>query len=411
MASNRTIGPVNPRESLDEKPTTAGRSTDHTKRLLQQQSKPVPKNGALGAIASAPGRWRLFRPHTAASFVLGLAILYLVYRRGFGLRWDELWANVASANTPLLVFAFTVFYCSFPIRALRWRVLLGNVGYARAAGTPMPSTTSLAKIMYLASFVNCVTIARLGDAYRGYLLKKAVGVSFAVTLGTVLAERLLDLIVLAAILSATVLVAFRGIMPPGVTDALVAGLILSGLGICGVLAMRWFRGVVERVLPGRLHAHYDRLEHGTVGAFKRVPLLIIYSVLGWIIEGSALYLTAAAMGAPVPIASALVVALVASLLTIVPLAPSGLGFTEAGIVLLLKWLGLDTGTAGAVALIFRIINYWSIVALGSILYVFVHNASSSRPRFRQAATDHERPAGLNDPIERREAPFGPRKVP
>jgi uncharacterized protein (TIRG00374 family) len=62
----------------------------------------------------------------------------------------------------------------------------------------MPSAFGLTRIMYLAWFTNCITVARLGDAYRGYLLKKAMGVSFAVTLGTVLAERLLDLLVMAA---------------------------------------------------------------------------------------------------------------------------------------------------------------------------------------------------------------------
>jgi uncharacterized membrane protein YbhN (UPF0104 family) len=39
-------------------------------------------------------------------------------------------------------------------------------------------------------------------------------------------------------------------------------------------------------------------------------------------------------------------------------------------VLLLGWLGLDASTAGAVTLLFRLINYWSIVVFGFVLYVF-----------------------------------------
>jgi hypothetical protein len=35
----------------------------------------------------------------------------------------------------------------------------------------MPPTLGLARIMYIAWFANCVTVARLGDIYRGYLLK------------------------------------------------------------------------------------------------------------------------------------------------------------------------------------------------------------------------------------------------
>jgi uncharacterized protein (TIRG00374 family) len=64
-----------------------------------------------------------------------------------------------------------------------------------------------------------------------------------------------------------------------------------------------------------------------------------------------------------------VVALAASLLSTVPITPAGLGFAEAGMVVMLGWLGLDVATATAATLLFRIINYWSIVALGFVLYV------------------------------------------
>ncbi|MCA1729281.1 MAG: flippase-like domain-containing protein [Actinobacteria bacterium] len=62
--------------------------------------------------------------------------------------------------------------------------------------------------------------------------------------------------------------------------------------------------------------------------------------------------------------------LAASLLTAMPITPSGLGLTETGMVLMLGWLGLDLSTAGAVTLLFRVINYWSIVVFGFLLYVF-----------------------------------------
>ena len=406
MPDEKATAPTVPDMARDGVPCAALEMADRQNRARRSSSV----SGGDPVAGSVPSLSELlFRPHTTVSFLLGLAILYLVYRRGFGLAWGELGSHVASANAALLLLAFAVFYCSFPVRALRWRILLGNVGYGRAAGVPVPSTTGLTRIMYLAWFANCITIARLGDAYRAYLLKKATGgVSFAVTLGTILAERLLDLIVLATMLGLTVLVAFQRTLPPEATGALVAGLVLSALGIGGLLVMRRLQGVVERVLPLRLHVHYERFEHGTAGSFRRIPLLIAYSTVAWIIEGSALYLTAAAVGAPVSVAAALMVALVASLLTTVPFAPSGLGFTEAGTVLLLKQLGLDTDAAGAAALLFRVINYWSIVALGSVLYIFAHNRTCLRPR---QSADRDPLAALNEPVEARETSFDSKKEP
>ncbi len=177
-----------------------GKRAQGTIELSEPPGK-TPGDDAAGAspLGGRLGR-RVFRPRNAVSFLLALAVLYLVYQQLLDLDWREAWANVRGASTGLFVFALAVFYCSFPLRALRWKALLGNVGYSRAAGRPMPSALGLTRIMYIAWFANCVTVARLGDAYRGYLLKKEAGVSFAVTLGTILAERLLDLLVLAAMM-------------------------------------------------------------------------------------------------------------------------------------------------------------------------------------------------------------------
>src|SRR5918999_4231616 len=333
-------------------------------------NKPQGEIPVAGVAGAPPLGRRIFSVRNIASFLLAVAVLYLMYREFLGVDWGETWVSVWGANAWLFALAFVTFYCSFPLRALRWKALLANVGYSREGVRPMPSTLGLTRIMYVAWFANCVTVARLGDAYRGYLLKREAGVSFAVTLGTVLAERLLDLLVLAAMMGAGVLVVFGGSLPTGALRALAAGLILSVVGIVGLLAMRRFRRAFERILPERLHAFYARLEHGAVDSFRRLPLLVTLSAVGWVLEGAALYAVAAAVGAPVSVEGALVVAIAASLLTTVPITPAGLGFTEAGMVVMLGWLGLDVTTATAVTLLFRVINYWSIVAFGFVLYVF-----------------------------------------
>jgi len=256
---------------------------------MMELSKPPNKIPADAAAGSAPLGRRVFSLRNVASFLLAVAVLYLVYREFLGVDWGEVWASVRGARPVLFALAFLIFYCSFPLRALRWKALLANVGYSREDVRPMLSALGLTRIMYVAWFVNCVTVARLGDAYRGYLLKKAAGVSFAVTLGTVLAERLLDLVVLAAMMGAGVLVVFGHSLPTGALQGLAAGLILSVVGTVGLLAMRRFRRAFEQILPERLHAFYTRLEHGAVDSFRRLPLLVALSVAGWVLEGAALY--------------------------------------------------------------------------------------------------------------------------
>ena len=125
-----------------------------------------------------------------------------------------------------------------------------------------------------------------------------------------------------------------------------------------------------RILPARLFEFYTSIESGVTGSLRRVPFLIFLSLIGWVIEGGTLYLTAAAVGVPLSIAGAIMAALASSLLSTIPISPSGLGFTESGTVLLLTSIGMETTPAAAVVLLSRVINYWSIVAFGAILYVF-----------------------------------------
>lgn len=318
-------------------------------------------------ITPPPVGRRLLRPRTILSFLVAFAILFF-FVRSLKLDFAEIWARMRTANGPLLALAFAVYYVSFLTRSLRWQLLLANVGYSRDGGHPMPSTAGLLEIVYLSWFANCIVPARLGDAYRSYMLKKAAGVSFTITLGTILAERLLDIIVLALMMGGAALFAFHGALPTEASQALVGGLILAGVGIAGLVALPRLRPLVQRLLPHRLYRHYEGVQSGVTGSFQRVPLLIGYTVTNWLIEGTTLYMIAWAVGAPVSVVAAIVVALVASLLSTVPFTPAGLGVAEAGIVLILTQVGIDKNAAGAIGLLDRVITYWSIVFGGAIVY-------------------------------------------
>ena len=246
-------------------------------------------------------------------------------------------------------------------------MLLGNVGLSRDVDQAIPSLLGLTQMMVVAAFANSVTVAQLGDAYRAYMLKARARVSLPITLGTILAERIVDLVVLVALLSVATLVAFAGRLPAQAADVLVVGLVGALLGIALVASLRRLRPLARRLIPGRWHGHYLRFEHGTVDSLRRIPLLLFYSALGWLVEGATIYLLSAAVSAPVSPAGALTAGLVASLLSVEPFTPGGLGVTETGIVVVLSALGLPPETAAAVAVLNRVVNYLSLAVVGPAL--------------------------------------------
>jgi uncharacterized protein (TIRG00374 family) len=132
------------------------------------------------------------------------------------------------------------------------------------------------------------------------------------------------------------------------------------------------------MVPLRFRAHYALFEQGTLGSFRALPLVLAYSVVGWGIEAGRLYLVCLSLGlTDLSPAIILFVALASALLTTLPITPAGLGFVESAIVGILllaaSWglaPGVDENVAASVAILDRVISYWSLIVTGVVLYLF-----------------------------------------
>lgn len=353
--------------------------------LADAPATTIPTDPDAAALGPDPLAKRFLNLRTLLSFVVGLAILGFVLSR-VDVNVAEITARLSQTNLPLFLAAVFLYYLTFPIRALRWQQLLANVGYANDSNGSgadngrafrLPSVLGLAEIVMLSWFANCIVPAKLGDAYRAYLLKSTAGVSFSKTFGTILAERIIDTLLLFTLLAASVLVAFSGALPAEILSIMQAGLVLVGLVIVGLVAMRNLGGFISRLVPKRFRAHYSLFEQGTLGSFRAMPLVLTYSVLGWAIEAGRLYLVCLSLGLSISPAIILFVALASALLTTLPITPAGLGFVESaivGILLLASSFGLapgvDQNMAASVAILDRVISYWSLIVTGVVLYFF-----------------------------------------
>ncbi len=334
---------------------------------------PTPVVGPNGEAAAggAPGSLlhRLRQPQTLISFAISLGILiFAVLRLDIGL--GVVWRNARRADPALYALAFAVYYAGFPLRAYRWRSMLGRVGIDPAHGFPVPGTGGLVEIFLLSWFANCVVPAKLGDAYRSYLLKRRTGASFSTTLGTILAERLTDLTVLFVAMSAVGALLFHGGVPERATETFLLGLGLIVVAIVGLGVMWTSRHALQRRLPERVRQQYGRLHDAVFACLRRPGLFLAISIAIWLGEGLRLLLVARALGADVSFTTAMFVALMGSLLTTLPVTPAGLGLVEgATVAVLVAVIGMENDLAASIALLDRVIGYWSIVGIGFILYL------------------------------------------
>lgn len=320
---------------------------------------------------------RFFNLRTLVSFAFGFAIIVFFLTRA---RVDlgGIAERVSRANVPLLLLALLAFYATFPLRALRWRRLLRNAGFRARHGVALPSIWGLSEIILLSWFANCIVPAKLGDAYRGYLLKSAAGVSFSKTIGTILAERIVDVLFLFGLMVAAASLAFGRALPGEIVLLMQVGFSLAVVVVAGLLGMRNLRPLAERLLPARVHVQYRRFEDGTLKSFARLPEVLMLTGSAWAGEVTRLYLVTLSLGVgSVAPSVVLFVALASALATTLPLTPAGLGFAEGTIVSIFLLAasaglapGVDEQTAASIALLDRTISYWSLIVTGLATYLF-----------------------------------------
>ena len=308
----------------------------------------------------------MFSLPTLASFAIpALFLLFLVTR--FDIDLGDTWDRVREGNLGYYLLAIAVYYSSFLVRGLRWRILATNARLDNPA-EPRISALHCGRLILLGWFVNTISWFRLGDAYRAYAFSEDAGASFSRTFGTIVAERVIDVVVvfLLLLVAAGSLVVTGSLRPSPLF--LGAGfLLVVSVGVM-LLLMRHLGMPVARLLPQRLADAYQRLYEGTMGSFRQLPLIGLLSVVAWLLEVGRLLLVVQALGLSLHAFLVLFVAVASALLTTVPITPGGLGVVEPGAVGLLT-LQLSTSEAVSVALLDRSISYLSIIITGGFVFL------------------------------------------
>ena len=126
-------------------------------------------------------------------FFAGLAVGLLVYVfRSGNLSLTELWHTVSGANPGWVALSIGLLAVAHYSRAMRWRLLLEPLGY-------QPPARHAVLAVWLGYFANYL-VPRLGEVSRCSALWRTDGVPVEKSLGTVVTERLFDVLSLFVLL-------------------------------------------------------------------------------------------------------------------------------------------------------------------------------------------------------------------
>src|SRR5262249_12108723 len=172
---------------------------------------------------SGPGNGMAYLRVLIGLAISAICIVALVSQIDLQLTWSAL----TNAQPAWLVLAVLVLLATMETKAYRWGLL-----YYPTRGLRLGHLTSALYIGYMGSSLGPM---RLGELVRAYLIRQTEPVSFSQSVGTVLVEKVLDVVTILGFLA--VLALFVPLPELAVPGPALAALGLGGLAV--LLALAW----------------------------------------------------------------------------------------------------------------------------------------------------------------------------
>jgi len=220
---------------------------------------------------------------------LGVFLVWLITHKLTPAQWHRITQAFQEANYWLLIPVCILGFFSFFFRALRWRLLIRPLGY----DTGVFTIFSAVMIGYMAN----LAVPRMGEVTRCGMLAQYERIPVDKVIGTVLVERVIDVVCLTAVMALTVLSQievvggffYRNILMKLLPDAdpgskrsyLMVGAIVLIAGTLVWLILRRFRYTRWYKKLGQL-ARGVKTGFLSVGRLRQKKLFILHTVLIWI---------------------------------------------------------------------------------------------------------------------------------
>ncbi len=269
--------------------------------------------------------------------------------------------------------AIAVYAIATLVRAERWHRILGLVGVpARRA-----DCYSLTTVGYMG---NNVLPARAGEALRVVLLDGRVAAGKRKLLGTIVAERLLDVVALGTILVATAygVLSDRDLLPTDQPLLVAAAglLVLGGLALAFAVSRR--RGGLTRFRD------FARPLAGAPRALvSRAGAVLLVGTFGlWALEGAVYLAVAHAVDLDISATGALYLVALTNFVAALPAAPGSIGTFDAAVAFGARALGGAGSAVVSYLLLLRFVLYVPITIVGLAIMVIRYGGWA---RLRSAA--------------------------
>lgn len=326
-----------------------------------------------------PTGLRIKRPSRLLLNVVTIAVTVVFsYIALSGIDFDEVWRALCSCDYWWLIPALIAFGLGNVARALRWRSL-----FAPGRRPPLAPTLDATMIGY---FYNNIMPARAGEVARVVVLTRRSSAPLVETVGTIVVERLYDVITILAIFFVAQpwlphVSWFRAAAVAAIVLALAITSIVAVLVLYGDRPLRLLLRPLGRLSlfsGDRLERTLIELVHGLSGLRNRRVAVeaFLWTILAWMLTALCAYFVSVAFHLHLPLACGVLVAVAVGLSMILPSPPAAIGVFEGAAILALKAYSLPKSTILPFALVLHAVNFVPFVLVG----VFLLHYNARHPR-------------------------------
>lgn len=310
-------------------------------------------------------------------FLLAGAILWWMYRK---FQWSEIMEASRQMSWTWMLLSMPFGILAQVFRALRWRQVLAPMGEKPRLGTCINAV--------FLSYASSLVVPRVGEVLRCTVLTRYEGTDFSRGIGTVVSERVVDMLIVLLLSFFTMMVQIpvflRFFQRTGVSlESFLAGFspagyLVTGLCLLVLLAGLWLLAY-KLHLMSRTRAIMARLTEGllSVTRIHNVALFLFYSIGIWVSYLLHFYLTFYCFSytAGLGIWAALVAFVVGSFAVLVP-TPNGAGPWHFAVKTVLVLYGVNQVSAILFVFLVHTLQTLLVVLLG--LYAIAALALTSR---------------------------------
>ena len=317
---------------------------------------------------------------TLVGFILAGVFMYLAFR---GVSFDDLWASLQDVDYFWVALLIPITIVSHWLRAVRWAYLLSPV-------KENISHHKLFSAVMIGFMVNNV-LPRVGEVMRAFAVGRSEGISKTTAFGTVVVERIIDMVTFLFILCIVLFLSPNALDPFfDNVDAVRPFFLVGSVLFLGIFALLFFKGetlfsllnMLKRFVPKRLVGRYESLVDaflsgfGVAKKYDKLAIIIILSLLIYFFYALSLYVPFYAFSViadkNLGFGASVILLMISTIAFALP-APGALGTYHSFLTIALIGLyGIDRSTALSFSIITHETGYIITTVVGLFYFLKDH---------------------------------------